>query len=82
VSFDDADSHKKFHSKFNLNFPLLVDTDGKIAGKFGVKMADKPMARRVSFLVSKDGKIAHVTDNRDAQVHLDEMKEAVGKLPK
>src|SRR5262245_1325715 len=29
VSFDDAESHKKFIAKHNLNFPLLVDTDGK-----------------------------------------------------
>ena len=28
VSFDDGESHKKFIAKHNLNFPLLVDTDG------------------------------------------------------
>src|SRR6266480_4783132 len=31
VSFDNEDSHKKFIAKHNLNFPLLADTDGKIA---------------------------------------------------
>jgi peroxiredoxin len=40
------------------------------------------MARRVSFLIGLDGKIAHVTDNRDADTHLSEMKEAVEKLKK
>src|SRR3954466_9427086 len=39
VSFDNAESHQKFISKYNLNFPLLADTDGKIADAFGVKMA-------------------------------------------
>ena len=43
-------------------------------------MEGKPMSRRVSFLIAKDGKIAHVTDNRDAQIHLDEMKDAIAKL--
>ncbi len=80
VSFDTAESHRKFRAKYNLNFPLLVDTEGKIADAFGVRMPDKPMARRVSFLINKSGKIVHVTDTRDAQVHLDEMKEAIGKL--
>jgi peroxiredoxin Q/BCP len=80
VSFDSAESHQKFRAKYSLNFPLLVDTDGKIADAFGVRMPDKPMARRVSFLINKDGKIVHVTDSRDAQVHLDEMKEAIRKL--
>ncbi len=82
VSFDSADSHQKFIAKHSLNFPLLADTDGKIAAAYGVKMPDKNMARRVSFLIGLDGKIAHVTDNRDADTHLSEMKEAVEKLKK
>ena len=43
-------------------------------------MTDKNMARRVSFLISLDGKIAHVTDTPSADTHLSEMKEAVEKL--
>ena len=80
VSFDSGESHQKFISKYNLNFPLLADTDGKIADAYGVRMAGKNMARRVSFLIGKDGKIAHVTDNPKAEVHLEEMKDAVAKL--
>src|SRR4029077_19820982 len=57
VSFDNAESHQKFISKYNLNFPLLADTDGKIADAYGVKMANRPMAKHVSFLIDKDGKI-------------------------
>jgi peroxiredoxin Q/BCP len=82
VSFDSADSHKTFIAKYNLNFTLLVDTDGKIAEAYGAKMTDRNMARRVSFLIGKDGKIAHVTDNKDANVHLTEMKDAVEKIKK
>ena len=82
VSFDPSDSHQKFIAKYNLNFPLLADTDGKIAEAYGAKLPDKNMARRVSFLIGRDGKIAHITDNRDAAVHLAEMKDAVEKLKK
>ena len=82
VSFDNADSHKKFIAKHNLNFPLLVDTDGKIADAYGVHMQGKNMARRASFLIGLDGKIAHVTDTPKAETHLAEMKEAVEKLKK
>jgi peroxiredoxin Q/BCP len=82
VSFDSAESHQKFISKFNLNFPLLVDTDGKIAATYGTKMADRNMSRRVSFLIGLDGKIAHVTDNPKAETHLTEMKEAAEKVKK
>ena len=82
VSFDDGDSHKKFIDKHSLNFPLLVDADGKIADQYGARMPNKNMARRVSFLIGKDGKIAHVTDNPGADVHLNEMKDAVAGLVK
>ena len=80
VSFDSGESHQKFISKYNLNFPLVADTDGKIADAYGVRMAGKSMARRVSFLIGKDGKIVHVTDNPKAEVHLEEMKDAVAGL--
>lgn len=81
VSFDSSESHQKFIAKHNLNFPLLADTDGKIADAFGVRREiGKNMARRASFLIGLDGKIAHVTDVPSADVHLAEMKEAVGKL--
>lgn len=83
VSFDNADSHKKFIAKHNLNFPLLADTEGKIADAYGVRAAEgKSMSRRASFLIGLDGKIAHVTDTRSAETHLAEMKEAVEKLKK
>ena len=82
VSFDSAESHQKFIANHNLNFPLLVDTDGKIAAAYGAKMPQRNMARRVSFLIGLDGKIAHVTDNPKPDPHLSEMKEAVEKLKK
>jgi peroxiredoxin Q/BCP len=82
VSFDSAESHQKFISKHGLNFPLLADTDGKIADAYGVRMPDKPMARRVSFLIGLDGKIVHVTDSGNAGVHLTEMKEAIATRQK
>jgi thioredoxin-dependent peroxiredoxin len=79
VSFDAAASHVKFIAKYNLNFPLIADTDGAIADAYGVRMPDKPMARRVSFLIGRDGKILHVTDSPNADVHLAEMKEAAAR---
>lgn len=80
VSFDSPESHRKFIADHNLNFPLVADTDGKIADAYGVRAAGKNVARRASFLIGLDGKIVHVTDTSSADVHLSEMKEAVAKL--
>jgi thioredoxin-dependent peroxiredoxin len=82
VSFDSAESHQKFIAKYNLNFPLLADADGQIADAYGVRAPGKSMARRVSFLIGLDGKIIHVTDSPNADVHLSEMKAAVEKSGK
>lgn len=81
VSFDSAANHKDFIAKHQLNFPLLADPEGKIVDAYRVRMVGKGRARRVSFLIGKDGKILHVTDSPEAEVHLKEMKEAVAKLP-
>jgi peroxiredoxin Q/BCP len=80
VSMDNAESHKKFIADHNLNFTLLTDVDGKIAEMYGARRPNGNTARRVSFLIAKDGKIAHVTDTPSADVHLTEMKEATAKL--
>jgi peroxiredoxin Q/BCP len=80
VSFDSGDSHLKFISKYKLNFPLIADTDGKIADTYGVRMNGRSMDRRVSFLIGLDGKIVHVTDSPNAETHLTEMKGEVAKL--
>ncbi len=80
VSRDDAASHKKFIADHNLTFPLLADTDGTVTEKYGAGMPSRKMSRRISFLIDKEGKIVHVTDNPSADKHLTEMKEAIDKL--
>jgi peroxiredoxin Q/BCP len=81
VSFDSVDSHKSFIFKYDLNFPLIADTNGKIADAYGARMGpDKKMARRISFLIGLDGKIAHVTDSPNPDVHLEEMQRAIKEL--
>jgi peroxiredoxin Q/BCP len=82
VSFDSADSHLKFITQYKLPFTLLADTDGKIAAAYDVKMPVLNMAKRVSFLIGLDGKIVHVTDSGNPDVHLAEMKAAIAGLKK
>jgi peroxiredoxin Q/BCP len=82
VSFDSADSHKQFIAKYDLNFTLLADPDGKIADLYGVRMPGKNMDNRVSFLIGLDGKIVHVTDAGNPDIHFNEMKDAIAGLKK
>jgi len=82
VSYDSVASHKDFADKYNLNFTLIADPEGKIVSLYDVKMPMMNMARRVSFLIGLDGKIVHVTDSMDPQTHFDEMKAAIADLKK
>jgi len=59
VSTQNNDSHKAFAQKFTLPFPLLPDENGEIAKKYNVPVVDGK-ARRITYLVGKDGKIKYV----------------------
>ena len=54
------ESHRKFAENHGLPFPLLADTEGKAADAYGVKtkMFGMTVARRQTFLIGPDGKIA------------------------
>jgi peroxiredoxin Q/BCP len=82
VSFDSAESHKQFIAQYKLNFRLLADPDGKIVDAYGVQVVGRKMARRVSFLIGLDGKIVHVTDSGNPDLHFNEMKDAIASLKK
>ena len=85
VSADDETSHAKFRDKYKLNFPLLADTDHKVAEKYGA-WREKNMYGKISmgiqrstYLIDAAGKVAQVwkrvqVDGHDAKV-LEALKE-------
>ena len=77
VSFDTAASHQRFIKKCQLNYTLLADPKGKVADAYGVRIPKRALARRVSFLISKEGKILAVFDNRNPAQHLPKMQAAI-----
>jgi thioredoxin-dependent peroxiredoxin len=79
VSTDDAKSHSKFSTKYNLPFTLLTDADGQMATTYDSYGLKKFMGKeymgisRNTFLIDPDGKIAKVylkvkPDNHAAQI--------------
>ena len=59
VSTQDNTSHKAFAEKYKLPFPLIPDDKGEVAAKYKVPVVDGK-ARRITYLIGKDGKIKHV----------------------
>jgi len=80
VSRDKPEAQKAFRDAQHLPFPLIADTDGKIAEAFHVPMipvVGVPM--RQSFLI-KDGKIAWVSLNAQTSGAAAEVSKALEKL--
>ena len=82
VSTQDESSHQKFTAKYQLNFPLLADTDrvvGKAYGTIGgggllsAAKAIVGMADRVTFIIDEKGEIAHIIDSVDTKNHAEEV---------
>ena len=71
VSIDSAASNAAFASKYHLPFPLLADQNGEVARRYGA-YADwlvARFARRYTFLIDPQGKIAKIYLKVDTSKH-------------
>lgn len=81
VSAQDRLSHQRFTEKYALNFPLLADKDGRIAAAYGALGSGLMrslrrvfgFARRISFIIDEQGRIAHIIERPDCPHHADEV---------
>ncbi len=76
VSADDEVSHQAFTQKYNLNFPLLADTDKSLIKAFDVDGGG--YAKRVTYVIGPDGKITHVDASVNTTTHAEDVLAALG----
>ena len=75
VSIDGAAAHQKFALKYDLPFPLLVDTEKKIVEAYGVWQEKKNYGKtymgtvRTTFLIDEQGQIEKVIKRPDTKAH-------------
>jgi thioredoxin-dependent peroxiredoxin len=79
VSTDSWDAHHRFAEKHGLEFALASDSDHAIRKAYGVgrMLGALPVVQRVSFLVGRDGRIAHVWPRVNAARHAADVLEKV-----
>ncbi len=86
ISKDSVASHAKFKAKYELNFPLLSDEDGKVCEAYGVWQEKSMYGRkymgiqRATFLIDKEGKIAHIWPKVSVTGHVKDVKKAIEAL--
>src|ERR1700688_131045 len=66
VSMDSAFSNKAFADQIGVTFPLLSDWGGEVSREYGIYVDQYKAARRVNFLIGKDGKIIEEQVDKDA----------------
>jgi peroxiredoxin Q/BCP len=79
VSTQDATSHVAFADKYKLPFLLLPDPDGVIAKAYGVPLR-LGLAKRVTFIIDANGKIAKVFPDVTPTGHASEILMALTAL--
>ncbi len=62
ISHDSVESHARFRAKHGLTFPLLADVDRAVSRAYGALGPFGIGARRVTFLIGTDGKVADVVN--------------------
>ncbi len=79
VSIDNTDSHAAFAKKYSLPFPLLADKEGAVAKQYGSLFGIWPLrfARRHTFLIDPEGKIAKIYRSVKPETH---SREVIGDL--
>ena len=86
VSRDTVKKHEKFRDKHGLKVALLADEDGAVCEAYGVWVEKSMYGRtymgieRTTFLIGRDGKIAHVWDKVKVKDHAAEVLAAVSGL--
>ncbi len=79
ASADSLDLNQQFTDKNKYTYPLLCDPDLKLIKELGVVMNGK-MAKRVTFVIDKEGKIAKIYDKVTPKDHPAEVLKFVKEL--
>ena len=80
VSLNSVESHIKFHEAYKLPFSILSDHRKEVARAYGVLGVGGLLARRVTFIINKDGKITHIFPKVDVKHHSEEVLKALDEL--
>jgi peroxiredoxin Q/BCP len=85
ISVDDSSSHAEFAEKYHLPFPLLADKTAGVAERYGalLNLIVFRIAKRYTFLIDPQGKVAKVYLKVETSKHsteiIEDLKTLTGK---
>ena len=66
VSMDSPFANKAWAAQIGVTFPLLSDLGGDVTRQYGIYNPKSKVARRVTYLIGKDGKVLEMQKDSDA----------------
>jgi len=66
ISMDSSFSNKAWAQQINVTFPLLSDWGGDVTKQYGVYNPKYKAARRVNYLIDKNGKVVEMQIDSEA----------------
>jgi peroxiredoxin Q/BCP len=84
VSIDSIESHQAFATKFDLPFSLLADKDATVSKNYDavLTLGFMKLAKRHSFIIDPNGKIAKIYRDVDPDEHVQQVLEDLKSLQK
>lgn len=80
VSADKPEVQQRFIDKFDLTFPLISNADKSIIDAYGAREVLGVTAKRSTFLIGPDGRIAHVWPRVKVEGHADAVVATIERL--
>ena len=80
VSADKTEVQRRFIERFGLTFPMISDTAKSVIGAYGAREVLGMTAKRTTFLVDPDGRIAHIWPKVKVEGHADDVVQTIARL--
>ena len=85
ISRDTVKAQKKFATKYDIQYPLLADSEMELIKRYGLlvekKMYGKPVTgvARTTYVIGADGKLVHIFENVKPEGHAEEVLKQIRK---
>lgn len=80
ASCDSVEKNTDFAKELKLDYPILSDPGKDVAKAYGVVHATRAVPERWTFIIGKDGKIAHIDKKVKAADHANAVLEKLEEL--
>jgi thioredoxin-dependent peroxiredoxin len=80
ASTDTVEKNADFAKSLELDYPILCDPEGKNAALFGVLKPDGKAANRVTFIISKEGKIIAIDKEVKTASHGEDLAKKLAEM--